>query len=1140
MIRKRRILCALLALLMILNVGMGAFANAETLTEPERRHPAKTGDEALLYDYLAGNLMHLTECPETFNFLYDGLPVRFPPSDVPYRPEQIAVLMLGVLPRSWSELVYDRPIPPEAVGYVYDPTASVGFFRRLAGILPANALPQSGHITNHGYVTAGTQGTSGGRYTITIDGVEIPAFCNNRNIPGPASGASHRIMGMAEPQALRALYFGWGGPGNIFGPGQMAEGVLSTTIVTSYVFGHTGNPSTHNLQGARDLWARVQDTANHPMRANVQGIFIDVLAAGSQNLVAIRVLPDPDPDPEPTPTPTPDPDPDPDPAPDPGQVQIIKTSESGVVAGIQFRITGQGVNQVVTTSAGGSVVVPGLQAGVFVVEELDLGSQYMPQPPQTVTVMPNQTAVVSFHNRISTGGLRVVKTSESGVIAGIQFRITGNGVNQTVTTGADGSITVPGLQSGAVTVEEVQRPQYELQPPQTVTIVANQTAVVNFHNTLRPGDLRIVKTSESGVIAGIQFHVTGNGVNQTVTTGLDGSIMIPALRPGTFTVTEQSLGSEYVLQAPQTVVVRPNETTSVSFHNQLLRGSVSGLKVGEDFMIFHDASGLAGAVIGLFPAGTSVFTEATALAGAVSGTGGKFSFSDLLYGNYLIRELSPGSAVYLLNEEVFPVRISSDGQIVPITLTNELLRGHIEGHKVGETSTGMLAGIFEDADGLEGVTIGIFAPDTENFSEESALEVAITDEYGRFTFEMPYGYFLIRELSTGNDAYVLSEETIPVRIDTDGQIIEIRLENRLAVGCIHGMKTGETTEGLLAGMFSDRDGLAGATIGLFGLVELGIAQPEDNAGEESEYSAEDEDESEAELIPASDAEDDDTDYDDDQGEDEPEKTILSISGIPLEDFAFTSETAVQTVISAEGGSFSFADAIMGHWVVREVYAPAGYVLNETLFLVEITEDGEVVYVEEISNALIRGSIEGIKVCSTTGYPLEGATFGLFVSEESTFTADTALMTDTSGEDGIFGFEDIIFGRYLVRELAAPDGYLLSDETFEVKIGYDGQIVDIRAENEPEPDIPDEPEPETPEVPDEPEDEPEDEEDKPDKGTPNPPDQPNRPNQPPRAPQTGDDTQLPWLTLVLSLIGMLAIIGGAVWYKRRRTRSSNAE
>jgi len=1134
---------------MILNVGMSAFASTETLTESERRHPDKTGDEALLYDYLAGDLMHLTECPETFNFLYDGLPVSFPPSDVPYRPEQIAVLMLGVIPRDWAEVAYDRAIPTEAVGYVYGSTVDAveppGLFNRMwnwltGTISPLSALPQSGHITNHGYVTAGTQGTSGGRYTITIDGVEIPAFCNNRNIPGPATGASHRLMGLANEQTLRALYFGWGGPSNIFGPGQMAEGVLATTVVTSYIAGHTGSPASHNLQGSRDLWARVQNTAEFPMRHNVQGIFIDVLAAGSQNLVAIRVIPD-------TPPVTPPPTTPPTPPPDEGALRIIKTSDSGNIQGIQFRVTGTGIDQIVTTGAGGVINIPGLSPGaVLTITEQNLGSEYEPQPPQTVTVIANQTVEVRFHNR--------------------------------------------------------------LRPP-------------------APGTLRIVKTSESGNVAGIQFRITGDGINQTVTTGTDGTIAVPDLQAGlSLTVNEINLEAQYVRPQSQTVTIRSNETVSVTFHNQLLRGSVSGLKVGEDFMTFRDASGLAGAVIGLFPVNTAVFTEATALAVTVSGAGGVFSFDDLLYGYYLIGELATGSAAYLLNEEVFPIRISSDGQIVPITLTNELLRGRIEGHKVGETTIGMLTGIFEDADGLEGVTIGIFAPDTEIFSEETALEVVITDQYGRFSFEMPYGYFLIRELSTGSDAYVLSEETIPVRIDTDGQIIEIQLENRLALGGIRGMKTGETTEGLLAGMFSDREGLAGATIGLFGLVELGIAQPEDDTGEESEYPAEDE--QEAELIPASDAEDNYADYDeeDDPDEEESEQIILSISGIPLEDFAFTSETAAQTVISAEDGSFAFEDAIMGHWVVREVYAPESYVLNETLFLVEITEDGHVVYVEEISNTLIRGDIEGLKIGQDTVYPFEGmitdgtglagAVIGLFREDTEEFTEETAVQIAISDERGYFTFQDVIFGSWIVREIAsgnpaytlnstsfpitiaedgqvieivienelifgdirgikvnaaatdevlegaifglfhegeaeltrenalmiaasaedgtfslagipfgvvlqlaelyAPEGFLRSDEVILIEITEADQVIELVIENEPEPDAPEDED-----------DEPEDEDDEPDKGT------PDQPNQPPRAPQTGDDTQLPWLTLVLSLIGMLSLIGGAVWYKRRR-------
>jgi len=1309
-----KVLSLILALLMLFGLVSGALATVPDEPDPmlicTRRHPDKTGDGALLYDYLAGNLMRLTECEETFNFLYDGMPVNFPPSDVPYRPEQIAVLMLGVAPRTWAELAYTRPTPPEAVGYVYGSTVGSVFSRvwnRLTGtIAPLSALPESGHVTNHGYVSVGQ--TSGGRYSITIDGVQIPAFCNNRNIPGPATGASHRIMGFDDPQIIRALYFGWGGPASIFDPGQTAEGVLATTIVTSHISTGTANPATHGLQGARTLWAIVQNPEQYPIQHNVQGIFIDVLAAGAQNLVALRVLPEPTIDhgylqltktadtnnvsdiqfritgngvdmtvttgadgltpvtrlPLGTFTVTEINVPAGYIAPPPqtvtitaehtatapaqltfhnrqdcGELRIIKTSESGVVAGIQFRVTGNDIDQTVTTGADGTISIPALQAGTYTVTEINLGPQYQPQPPQTVTVREGETATVTFHNRLSTGGLRIVKTSESGIVAGIQFRITGDGVDQTVTTGADGSITVPGLQPGTFTVTEINLgSQYEPQPPQTVTVIENQTATVSFNNTLRPGELRIVKTSESGVIAGIQFRVTGQGVNQAVTTGADGSITIPNLKPGVYVVSEVNLGSEYVPQPPQTVTVRPNETTTVTFYNRLLHGHVEGIKVGEDAGTFADANGLAGAVIGLFPYGTTEFTSETALETVTTGVNGAFAFNDLLYGRYLIRELAPPTG-YVLNDTAFPVYINQDGQRIEVRIENRLIRGDVAGIKVGEDTDSMLEGVFADADGLAGALIGLFAPDEEHFTTDTALATIITDEYGRFAFrDLPFGDYLIREIAPP-EGYVLNETVFPVTIAEDDTAIEIAIENTLIRGRVDGIKTGETTEGSLAGLFADREGLAGATIGLFGLAELGYALPEaPDSDEDDEENYRDEDDSESEPLPTSEAEDDEDYYpngeeeDEEESEPEPEQSVISIAGIPLEDFKFTTENAVQTAITAEDGSFSFADVIFGTYVVREIYAPEGYVLNERLFVVIIAEDGKVVEVEienvlirgnieglkvgedtdapfegmfvdgeglagaliglfhgdteefteevaietartdeygyfafrdlpfgayivreiappvgyvlnetafpvtvtedgavieiAIENTLIRGRIDGIKVCSTTGYPLEGATFGLFASDETTFSTDTALLTSTSGEDGIFGFEDLPFGTYLVRELVAPEGYLLSDETFEVEIGYDGQIVDIRAENEPEPEVPGDPE-------DKPEDDPKEPTPTPTPTpTPAPTPAPSRPSA--TAPKTGDDTSLPWLTLVLSGLGAVAIgVTLAVRYAKKK-------
>ena len=84
------------------------------------------------------------------------------------------------------------------------------------------------------------------------------------------------------------------------------------------------------------------------------------------------------------------------------------------------------------------------------------------------------------------GALKIVKTSEDGVVSGVRFRVTGNGVDTTVQTGSDGTITIPNLQDGAkLTITELTSTAYVQPQSQTVTIRANQTATVNFANVLK-------------------------------------------------------------------------------------------------------------------------------------------------------------------------------------------------------------------------------------------------------------------------------------------------------------------------------------------------------------------------------------------------------------------------------------------------------------------------------------------------------------------------------------------------------------------------------------------------------------------------------------------------------------------------------
>jgi uncharacterized surface anchored protein len=97
------------------------------------------------------------------------------------------------------------------------------------------------------------------------------------------------------------------------------------------------------------------------------------------------------------------------------------------------------------------------------------------------------------------------------------------------------------------------------------------------------------------------------------------------------------------------------------------------------------------------------------------------------------------------------------------------------------------------------------------------------------------------------------------------------------------------------------------------------------------------------------------------------------------------------------------------------------------------------------NDLKRGSVSG-KKANEHGDTLENAVFGLFKADETEFTFENAYLTSRSDKDGNFGFTDIPYGEYIVKEIAAPTGYILSDDQYPVCIAEDGDVVEITTEN----------------------------------------------------------------------------------------------
>lgn len=112
--------------------------------------------------------------------------------------------------------------------------------------------------------------------------------------------------------------------------------------------------------------------------------------------------------------------------------------------------------------------------------------------------------------------------------------------------------------------------------------------------------------------------------------------------------------------------------------------------------------------------------------------------------------------------------------------------------------------------------------------------------------------------------------------------------------------------------------------------------------------------------------------------------------------------------------------------------------------------------DTVKNKIIRGSIEGLKT-DPNGRVLRGAVIGLFYPFETEFSKDTAIDTFETDEAGRFSFENVPCGEWIIRELKAPDGYILSDENYTVTVKENGETVKLNIKNSKIPEPPSAPE-----------------------------------------------------------------------------------
>ena len=625
------------------------------------------------------------------------------------------------------------------------------------------------------------------------------------------------------------------------------------------------------------------------------------------------------------------------------------------------------------------------------------------------TMVSGASDPVYFYFKIDTetyGTGLIKKTSEDGVVSGIKFNISGNGVNQTVVTKADGTVDIS-LMPGVYTVTEQPIDRYEPQSVQRITIVSGHTSTVTFSNTLKRGSLEIIKSSEDNLVEGVKFHLYGTSlsglpVDEYAVTDANGvarfeNVLISGAAP--YTVEEIDTAVRYVIPASQTASIEWEKVTSRSFTNILKKFNVTVTKSDAEMGTAQGDASLAGAVYGIYKGEELIDTYTT-------DKNGQFTTKYYVCGNdWTVREISPSEG-YLLDRTIHKVGAEPELYTVEFNstandVTEQVIKGNIAIIKHtdnGETQietpeTGAAFEVFRKAAG------------SFDAAKENERDILTCDENGfAQTKDMPYGIYTVRQTSGWEGRELM--KPFDVFISKDGQTYRYLINNANFESYIKVVK---------------KDAETGNTI------------PYAGAGFQI--------------------------YD-------PNGNLVKMT------FTYPEVTTIDTFYTTADGELITPQTLeygKGYSLV-EVQAPYGYVLNSDPVYFDVMQenseiDSGITVIEVVrSNVAQKGTITVSKsgevfssvneagglyqpVYAVRG--LEGAVYEITAAEDI-YTLDGTLRaskgevvdTVTTGADGTAVSKELYLGKYEVKEITAPFGMVLSEKTHAVELVYAGQNVAV--------------------------------------------------------------------------------------------------
>ena len=382
----------------------------------------------------------------------------------------------------------------------------------------------------------------------------------------------------------------------------------------------------------------------------------------------------------------------------------------------------------------------------------------------------------TFTVTVSFGSVKIVKTSEDGIVEGITFRIIGEGIDQTVTTGANGEIQIDNLVPGEYVVAEQTYDKYNLQEPQHITVVNGQTATVTFSNTLRRGHLSVTKTAEDGLNEGITFHLygtslSGHTVDEYAVTGSDGIAYFENVLIGSgYTLEEVDTAAKYVIPDSQTAAIEWNTVTEKGFTNILKKWNVTVTKADASTGTAQGDGSLAGAQYGVYKGDELIDTYTTDANGQF--TTGYYVCGD----NWTIREIAPSEG-YLLDTTIYPVGAEAKKYTVELNSTNltvleTVKKGSIAIIKHSDNGDTQI----ETPEAGAEFCVYLKSAGSYDAAAESERDYLICDENGfAQTRELPYGLYTVHQVSGWDGRELMAD--FDVFISDNGEVYRYLINN---------------------------------------------------------------------------------------------------------------------------------------------------------------------------------------------------------------------------------------------------------------------------------------------------------------------------------------------------------------------------